>query len=41
MEAHVARELAAAREEYRPLWVAGTILLAVGLGPVTLATILG
>ncbi|HET7856754.1 MAG TPA: hypothetical protein VFL41_09895 [Gaiellaceae bacterium] len=40
MEGHVARELMAALEAYRPLRVVGTILLAVGLGSVTTATLL-
>jgi hypothetical protein len=31
MEAHVAQELAAARDEYRPLRIVGTIALALGL----------
>jgi hypothetical protein len=41
MEEHVARELSAALEAYRPLRVAGTIALALGLACVTLATLLG
>jgi hypothetical protein len=40
MEGHVARELTAALEAYRPLRVAGTILLAIGLGCVTAAALL-
>jgi hypothetical protein len=41
MEEHVARELTAALEAYRPLRVAGTFALALGLACVTLATLLG
>jgi hypothetical protein len=41
LKEHVARELAAAREEYRPLRLAGAILLVVGLACVTLATLFG
>lgn len=40
MEGHVARELMAALEAYRPLRVVGTILLAVGLGSVTASALL-
>jgi hypothetical protein len=40
MEEHVARELSAALEAYRPLRVAGTVALAIGLACVTAATLL-
>jgi len=40
MEEHVARELDAAEQEYRPLRIAGTVALAIGLGCVTAATFL-
>jgi hypothetical protein len=40
MEEHVARELTAALQVYRPLRVAGTIALATGLACVTTATFL-
>jgi hypothetical protein len=41
MEAHVTRELEDALTEYRPLRIAGTIALAIGLACVTVATFLG
>jgi hypothetical protein len=37
MEAHVARELAAAREDYRAVRIYGTVALALGLLSTTLA----
>jgi hypothetical protein len=40
METHVAHELSAALEAYRPLRVVGTIALVIGLACVTLATLL-
>jgi hypothetical protein len=40
MEEHVARELTAALEAYRPLRVAGTVLLGVGLATGTAASLL-
>jgi hypothetical protein len=40
MEAHVANELRAALEVYRPLRIAGTVALAVGLVCVTAAALL-
>jgi hypothetical protein len=40
MEEHVARELTAAQEAYRPLRTAGTIALATGLAFVTAAALL-
>ena len=40
METHIARELGAALEAYRPLRVAGTVALVIGLGCVTAATLL-
>jgi hypothetical protein len=40
METHVARELTAAQEAYRPLRVAGTVALVIGLACVTAATLL-
>jgi hypothetical protein len=40
METHVARELSAALEAYRPLRVAGTIALVIGLACATLAALL-
>jgi hypothetical protein len=40
MEEHVARELSAALEAYRPLRIAGTVALFVGLACVTTATLL-
>jgi hypothetical protein len=41
MQEHVARELAAAHERYRPLRQAGAILLLVGVVCLALATFLG
>jgi hypothetical protein len=41
MEEHVASELAAAQDEYRPLRVVGTVLLVVGLVCTTVATFVG
>lgn len=40
MEEHVARELTAALKAYRPLRIAGTFSLAIGLACVTAATLL-
>jgi hypothetical protein len=40
MEQHVAAELAAATEAYRPLRIAGTAALALGLVLVTVATLI-
>jgi hypothetical protein len=40
METHVAYELSAALEAYRPLRIAGTIALTIGLVCVTLAALL-
>jgi hypothetical protein len=40
METHVAHELSTALEAYRPLRVAGTIALVIGLACVTAATLL-
>jgi hypothetical protein len=39
METHVAYELSAALEAYRPLRVARTIALVIGLACVTVATL--
>jgi hypothetical protein len=41
LERHVADALAAAQAEYRPLRIAGTVLLVVGLVCVTVATFIG
>jgi hypothetical protein len=41
METHVAHELSTALEAYRPLRVAGTIALVIGLVCVTVATFVG
>jgi predicted Zn-dependent protease len=38
METHVTEELAAARDEYRPLRIAGTIALAIGLTCMSVAS---